>query len=110
VLVLTALVVAENENVLAPAATTTEAGTVTSALLELRFTVRPAGPAGPLRCTVTTSLTPPTRELLATVRPLSVAGVRFVVALVEALPTVAVIFTGVLEFTPLVFCRYQKLE
>jgi len=52
-------VVAVNVAVVAPAATTTDPGTVTAALFELRVTVVPPVGAGPLMVTVPVELVPP---------------------------------------------------
>jgi hypothetical protein len=105
----TELVVTEKLTDDAPAGTVLLAGTVAAVLFDAKLTTVPDGPAGPLKRIVAT-LVPPVTPVGAIRSPLSVAGANVVVELSDAVPTVAVIFTGVLAFTALVFWRYQKLE
>jgi hypothetical protein len=65
--VLTAVTVAEKLALLAPDAITTEAGTVTAALLLARFTLMPPDGAVPLTLTVHVSVPAPVKELEAQV-------------------------------------------
>jgi len=68
---LTAATVAVNDALVAPAATVTEAGTVTAALLLVKPIVNPPAPAAALRVTVHASLAAPVIDPFAHARPLS---------------------------------------
>ncbi len=92
---LTATVVMVNVALDAPDATVTLAGTVALEELELNFTLRPPGPAGPLSVTVPVDGLPPATEVGDTERPVSAAGVIVSVAFFEALLRVAVIVAEV---------------
>src|SRR5580693_2795380 len=68
---LTAVTVAENEPLVAPAATVTDVGTVTAELLLLRPTTKPPVAAAALSVTVQLSVPAPVIEPFAQVSPLS---------------------------------------
>ena len=71
---LTAATVAVNDALVAPAATVTEAGTVTAALLLVRLTANPPVPAAAVRVSVHASLPAPVIDPFAHDRLLSTPG------------------------------------
>ena len=63
-----------NDALVAPAATITEAGTVTALLLLVKFTARPPGPAVAFSVTMQESVPAPVIDALVHVSPLSTPG------------------------------------
>ena len=86
-----------------PLATVTLAGTVAAPVSELeRMTVAPAGGAAPVRVTVPVDGLPPATVAGVSVRVDKMAGVTVSVAVRFTLLYVPVMFTGVLDATPVV--------
>ena len=85
-----------------PAATVTFACNVAEALLELRVTTAPEGPAGPLSVTVPVEVLPPTTDVGFSDRPDRVAALIVSVAVFDVPADVAVIVAEVFEFTAMV--------
>lgn len=88
--------------VLSPAATVTDVGTEALVLDEVRLTVIPPLGAAPLRVTVPALGTPPTTVVGVRVKPVRAAEVTVRVAVVVAVPIVAVIVVGVEAATEVV--------
>jgi len=85
-----------------PAGAVTVEGTAAFALLEVKLTTAPPGPAAPLSVTEPTATVPPTTEAGATVSPVSVAGVIVRLAVCVAPPWTPVIVTDVSLVTDVV--------
>jgi len=101
--VVTLVVLTVNVAVVAPAATTTVAGTVAFELLDERLTVVPLGPACPLNVTVPVDVLPPITDVGERARPDSPAGLT-VKGAVSVVPfKVAEIVAVTVLATPLVF-------
>jgi hypothetical protein len=90
VAVVTEEVLTVNETLVPPAATRTEEGTVTDALLEASFTESPEAPAGLASVTVAYVLAPPVTLVAVSVRLEMVAGSRVKVVVFVELPRIAV--------------------
>jgi hypothetical protein len=105
----TAVVFTINVALVAPAATVTLAGTVAAAALLVRPTTAPLLGAGPLRVTVPVEEEPPVTLLGLSVIEERVgdapAGVTVSVTVFADVPKVAVMITGVEEFTAVVFTK-----
>jgi hypothetical protein len=102
VLLSTGVVVAVNVPVICPAGMVTDSGTVAAALVLDSETIRPAGPAAPLRVTVPVDEDPPLRLAGFRLTDTRVAGVMVNLAICDALPWVAEMFAIATAATPVV--------
>lgn len=95
---------------LCPAAIVTELGKVKCALLELKSTTAPDGPAGPVSFTVTFTADPPVTELALRIIRSSPVGRTVKLVAFEVLPNVAASVTTVEALTPPLVTAKLALE